>query len=60
MIVDGEREPTETKTFNRLGALLRDGLDREEFKRQIAAGAALAPEAATALALSLALALAKS
>jgi predicted ATPase len=56
----GEREPTETKTFNRLGALLRDGLDREEFKRQIAAGAALAPEAATALALSLALALAKS
>jgi predicted ATPase/class 3 adenylate cyclase len=46
-----EREFTETTTYNRLTALLRDGLSPDELARLTAEGAALAPEAAIAVAL---------
>jgi predicted ATPase/class 3 adenylate cyclase len=45
------REFTETTTFDRLMALLRDGLAPDELERLLADGAALAPEDAIALAL---------
>jgi hypothetical protein len=44
------REATETKTFDRLTALLKEGLALEEMERLTAAGAALEPSAAIALA----------
>jgi len=46
-----EREFTETTTYNRLTALLREGLLPDELARLTAEGAALGPEAAIALAL---------
>jgi predicted ATPase/class 3 adenylate cyclase len=46
-----EREFTETTTYNRLTALLRAGLSRDELARLTAEGAALTPETAIALAL---------
>jgi predicted ATPase/class 3 adenylate cyclase len=46
-----EREVTETMTYDRLTALLREGLTPGEFDRLLAEGAALTPEAAIALAL---------
>jgi ATP/maltotriose-dependent transcriptional regulator MalT len=46
------REFTETTTFERLTALLREGLAPDELARLSAAGAALTPEAAVALALA--------
>ena len=46
-----ERESTETTSYNRLMALLRDGLAPDELERLLAEGAALTPEAAIALAL---------
>jgi predicted ATPase/class 3 adenylate cyclase len=46
-----EREFTESTTYNRLTALLRDGLSPDELARLTAAGAALTPEAAIALTL---------
>ena len=44
-------EANETKTLDRLTALLKDGLAAEEIERLITAGAALVPDAAVALAL---------
>ena len=44
------REGTETRTFDRLTALLREGLSAEEIERLMAAGAALEPSAAIELA----------
>jgi tetratricopeptide (TPR) repeat protein len=46
-----EREFTESTTYNRLTALLRDGLSADELARLTTEGAALTPEAAIALAL---------
>jgi len=46
-----EREFTETKTYDRLMALLRDGLASDELERLLADGAARIPQAAIALAL---------
>jgi hypothetical protein len=46
-----ERESTETKTHDRLSALLREGLAPDELARLGADGATLTPEAAIALAL---------
>jgi predicted ATPase len=46
-----EREFTETTTYNRLTALLREGLAPDELARLRAEGVALTPEAAIALAL---------
>ncbi len=46
-----KREFTETITYDRLTALLREGLSPDELARLGAEGAALAPEAAIALAL---------
>ncbi|MGR4065294.1 MAG: ATP-binding protein [Vulcanimicrobiaceae bacterium] len=45
------REGTETKTYERLTALLKEGLATEEIEQLSAAGAALEPNAAIALAL---------
>jgi len=47
-----EREFTETKTYNRLMSLLRDGHAPDELERLFADGATLTPEAAIALALA--------
>jgi hypothetical protein len=46
-----EREFTETMTYNRLMALLRERLVPDELERLLAEGAALKPEEAIALAL---------
>jgi predicted ATPase/class 3 adenylate cyclase len=46
-----EREFTETATYDRLTALLREGLSPGELARLLAEGAALTPDAAIALAL---------
>ena len=46
-----EREFTETTSYNRLAALLREGVAPDELARLTAEGAALTPEAAIALAL---------
>jgi predicted ATPase/class 3 adenylate cyclase len=45
------REGNETRTFDRLSALLQEGLAPEELERLTSAGAALEPNAAIALAL---------
>ncbi len=55
-----ERESTETTTFDRLSAILREGLAPSEIVRLTEEGAALKPEAATSLALDGALAPASS
>ncbi len=46
-----QREATEKKTYERLIALLHEGLGPDELERLIAEGAALGPEAAIALAI---------
>ena len=45
------REDNETRTYDRLTALVREGLESGEIERLMTAGAALEPSAAIALAL---------